>query len=374
MRILAVDIGTGTQDILLFDPSGPVENSPKLVMPSPTAVAARKIRAATAARRAVVLRGVVAGGGPSSWALSDHLRAGLAAFATPEAAQTIDDDLARVEAEGVRLVSDDEAARIDGDQVVLRDLDLDAIRAALEAFDIETTFDGIAVGVFDHGAAPPDISDRVFRFEYIAQVLAADADAHAFASLPDALPAHLTRARAALSAVDAGVPAVFMDNGPAAALGALHDPEVARHARRAVLNIGNMHVLCFVLEGTRVEAVFEHHTGEVTAEQLAGMVCDLLEGRLTNEAVFSSMGHGALYTSAGGAGIRPVTMLAVTGPQRERMLPALVAAGLPRVHAAAPHGDMMISGCFGLLDGFAYRVPAAREAVAALHPSTQPST
>ena len=25
---------------------------------------------------------------------------------------------------------------------------------------------------------------------------------------------------------------------------------------------------------------------------------------------------------------------------------------------------MMISGCFGLLDGFAYRMPAAREAVA----------
>lgn len=370
MRILAVDIGTGTQDILLFDPSGPVENSPKLVMPSPTAIAARKIRAATAARRAVVLRGVVAGGGPSSWALSDHLRVGLPAFATAEAAQTIDDDLARVEADGVRLVADEEAARIDGDQVVLGDLDLDAIRAALRAFDIDTTFDGIAVGVFDHGAAPPDISDRVFRFEYIAQVLSADADAHAFASLPEALPGHLTRARAALSAVDAGVPAVFMDNGPAAALGALHDPEVARHPRRAVLNIGNMHVLCFVLDGTRVEAVFEHHTGEVTPEQLAGMVCDLLEGRLTNEAVFSSMGHGALYASGRGAGIAPVAMLAVTGPQRERMLPALAAAGLPRVHAAAPHGDMMISGCFGLLDGFAYRVPAAREAVAALHPST----
>ncbi len=27
----------------------------------------------------------------------------------------------------------------------------------------------------------------------------------------------------------------------------------------------------------------------------------------------------------------------------------------------------MLSGAFGLLDGFAYRVPEAREAVAALH-------
>lgn len=369
MRILAVDIGTGTQDILLFDTSGPVENSPKLVMPSPTTIAARQIRAATAARRPVVLRGVVAGGGPSAWALGDHLRAGLPAFATPEAARTIDDDLARVEADGVRLVSDDEAKRSDGAQVTLRDLDLDAIRSALRAFDVDTAFDGIAIGVFDHGAAPPGVSDRVFRFEHIAGVLAGDPDARAFASLPVSLPASLTRARAVLDAVDVDLPAVFMDNGPAAALGALHDPEVARHQRRAVLNVGNMHVLCFVLDGTRVEAVFEHHSGEVTPEQLAGFVRDLLGGRLTNEAVYSSMGHGALYAAGSGAGIEPVTVLAVTGPQRERMLPALVDAGLPRVHAAAPHGDMMISGCFGLLDGFAYRVPGAREAVAALHPA-----
>ena len=40
MRILAVDVGTGTQDILLFDSSGPVENCVKLVMPSPTQIAA----------------------------------------------------------------------------------------------------------------------------------------------------------------------------------------------------------------------------------------------------------------------------------------------------------------------------------------------
>ena len=90
----------------------------------------------------------------------------------------------------------------------------------------------------------------------------------------------------------------------------------------------------------------------------------LLDGTLTNEAVFSSQGHGALFVEPGPF---EVDVVAVTGPQRERMLPALRAAGLPRVHAAAPHGYMMIAGCFGLLDGFAYRVPEAREAVERLH-------
>jgi uncharacterized protein (DUF1786 family) len=296
----------------------------------------------------------------------------LPAFATPEAALTLDDDLQRVQADGVRLVSDDEAAGIAGAQIRLQDLDLDAIRTALRAFNVAVEFDGIALGVFDHGAAPADVSDRVFRFQHIARVLGADPDVHAFAALRGALAPHLTRARAVVESVDLDVPIVFMDNGPAAALGALHDRLVARHRRRAVLNVGNMHVLCFVLAGTRVEAVFEHHTGEVTPDQLAEMVRDLLAHELTNAAVYSSMGHGALYVDeldTGAASSRPfeVAVVAVTGPRRERILPALVEAGLPDVHAAAPHGDMMISGCFGLLDGFAYRVPEAREFIAALH-------
>ena len=34
MRILAIDMGTGTQDILLFDSDKPVENNVKMVLPS----------------------------------------------------------------------------------------------------------------------------------------------------------------------------------------------------------------------------------------------------------------------------------------------------------------------------------------------------
>jgi hypothetical protein len=50
----------------------------------------------------------------------------------------------------------------------------------------------------------------------------------------------------------------------------------------------------------------------------------------------------------------------VTGPQRGR----LRGSGL-RPYFAAPHGDMMASGCFGLLWGFAERYPERREEVLA---------
>src|SRR5947207_747627 len=64
MRILAVDVGTGTQDVLVFDSERPIENCVKLILPSATEVAARRIRAALARGDApLVLEGIVAGGG-----------------------------------------------------------------------------------------------------------------------------------------------------------------------------------------------------------------------------------------------------------------------------------------------------------------------
>ena len=143
MRILAIDMGTGTQDILLFDSDAPVENSVKLVMPSATEIAARRIRRATASGNALLLTGVTMGGGPCAWALESHLRAGLIAYATPEAARTFDDDLDAVTAMGVTIVAEDETRALSGvASVEMRDLDLDAIRAALAA--VSTSSSGCA--------------------------------------------------------------------------------------------------------------------------------------------------------------------------------------------------------------------------------------
>ncbi|WP_243684053.1 hypothetical protein [Methanosarcina barkeri] len=42
MLILATDVGTGTQDILLFNSEKEVENSLLMVMPAPTQIIAKK--------------------------------------------------------------------------------------------------------------------------------------------------------------------------------------------------------------------------------------------------------------------------------------------------------------------------------------------
>jgi uncharacterized protein (DUF1786 family) len=362
MKILAVDMGTGTQDILLFDTAGAVENSLKMVMPSATQIAAGRIRRATAASKPVLLTGEIQGGGPCHWALEDHLRAGVAAYATPEAAQTFDDDLAQVERMGVRVVSDDEATALrDVEHVVLRDLDSGAIRAALAAFDVPPAFDGLALGCLDHGAAPPGYSDRLFRFDHLRKVVSAQNDLRAFAMLPDELPPYLTRARTMMASArreDGGTPMVFLDTGPGAALGALQDRQTGGPSQ-VVLNLGNMHALAFHLRGTQIISLYEHHTGEMSTEQIESFTERLIGGTLAHEDVFTTKGHGVFYASD-----RPRTKewpgIAVTGPQRSRLRGSRL-----QPYFAAPHGDMMISGCFGLVVGFAAKHPEHRDVIEA---------
>jgi uncharacterized protein (DUF1786 family) len=329
-----------------------------MVLPSATQVAATRIRRAARKRRAIVLTGVVAGGGPCSWAAEEFLAGGGIAFATPDAAQTFNDDLDEVRAMGIRIISEDEVRNLDADRIELRDLDLDAIRVALSAFEVPVEFDGIAIGCLDHGAAPPGVSDRLFRFEHLRRVVERRNDLLAFATAPGDLPPYLTRARAMAASADGEAPVAFMDTGPAAALGALHDERVAGSAETVVLNLGNMHLLGFHLLGRRIASLYEHHTGEVTSEQIVRFTGRMAEGTLEHAEIFDSKGHGALAADRSLVRSELPAMVAATGPQREKIR----STGLQPCFAA-PYGDMMISGCFGLVRAFAEIYPEAAAAV-----------
>ena len=372
MRILAVDIGTGTQDILLFDSDEPIENCMQLILPAPTVAVAGRIRAATAAGRPVVLDGTIMGGGPCSWAAEGHLRAGYLLYATPDAARTFDDDLERVAAMGVTLIDPAEVAgRVAAGavHVEMRDFDPAAILAALAGFGVDPRVDALCVAVFDHGNSPPGYSDRRFRFDYLADRLAAGGrtDLAAFAFLRDAIPPAMTRLHAAAHSPTgalAELPLLAMDTGPAAVLGTLEVPEVRAAALAPagalVVNVGNFHTLAFHLAGGAVAGLFEHHTGELTTAQLAGLLDRLAAGTLTNDEVFHTQGHGALVLSPTAA---PPALCAVTGPRRAK----LSAAPLPwPLLPAVPHGAMMLTGCFALLRALAHHWPPAQAPVASV--------
>src|SRR5437588_4883199 len=232
IRILAVDVGTGTQDILLFESGKTIENNFKMVMPSPTVIVAERIKRATERGQAILLTGVTMGGGPSHWAARDHALAGYAVAVTPEAGRTFDDDLSMVEKMGFEIIDEAEAERRAENpallHIELQDFDARAIITALHAFDVEPAVDALAIAAFDHGAAPPGVSDRRFRFNFIAETVRRDPVPSAFAYAAGQTPADLTRLRAIagsaaryleLSDSSPNAPLLLMDTGSAAVLG-----------------------------------------------------------------------------------------------------------------------------------------------------------
>jgi uncharacterized protein (DUF1786 family) len=350
-----VDVGTGTQDVLLFDSEREIENCVQLVLPSPTQIVARRIRRATASGRAVLLVGRTMGGGPSAWAAEEHARRGFPIYATPDAGRTFDDELPKVEQMGVRIISEEEAAQLgDVERIVLHDLDLASLLGALAPFEVELDLAAVAVAVFDHGNAPPGVSDRVFRFEYIAETVVQN-DLAAFAYPKEAIPERLTRMRAVAQDVPADLPALVMDTGPAAVLGALEDPTVRAVRNVLLANVGNFHTLAFHQVAGEIRGIFEHHTGELTVLALERYLGQLAAGTISNAEVFADKGHGALVRGfSGGA----PDLLAVTGPRR-----AILAGSQLQPYNAVPHGAMMLAGCFGLLRAMARRMPAFAEAI-----------
>ena len=360
-RILAIDIGTGTQDVLVFEGGTLVENSVQLIMPSPTMIAAERVKRATADRAPLLLTGVTMGGGPVAWAVEAHLKAGLEVSATPDAARTFDDDLARVEAMGIRVVAEaDGPAGGARRRIELRDLYLGEVIEALAAFGVSPDFDVIAIAVFDHGAAPPGYSDRRFRFDYLKEQVDRGAGLEAFGFLAGAIPERMTRMKAVTAGgTGTGRPPLFvMDTGPAAVLGALDDQRVRAAKRALLVNVGNFHTLAFLLDGRRIRGLFEHHTGELRREELERYLAQLADGTIRNEEVFKDMGHGAL--EPGATGWTP-DLLAVTGPRRGMLQDSAL-----RPYFAVPHGDMMLAGCFGLLRALAHHLPDLRMPIEAV--------
>ena len=346
-RILAIDIGAGTMDTLVYDPAQPMENAVQLVLPSATSLAARKIAAVRAQRRPIFLHGNLMGGYHTTNAVWAHLQAGLAVYATETAAGTVHDDLDLLRSRGI-VVTD--APPTDAVPVEFRDVDLARLERTLAAYDV-TLPDTIAIAAQDHGFSP-NASNRLFRFEHWRHFLTPGS------TLADHIwrtpPEYMTR----LLAIQRDVPgAIVADTGPVAVLGALEDERVRAEAEAGacIVNVGNQHVLGLLVRGETLFGVMEHHTEAVDTAKLERLVTRLIAATISHDEVFADDGHGALVLD-GYRGLSPFTFVGITGPNR-RLAKTL------GWYEATPHGAMMLSGCFGLVRGV--KRLREREAIAA---------
>jgi uncharacterized protein (DUF1786 family) len=345
--ILCLDIGSGTQDVLLYFPDREIENCPKLVLPAPARVLGQRIRAATAAGLPVHLHGCNMGGGFHS-AMKAHLAAGLGFSTTRAAAYSVADDLDALAASGVVLREDCPEGAVD---LLAADYDPEFWRRALDTLGLPQP-ELVCACAQDHGFHPGK-SNRMGRFVLWEELLH-KAGGRPESLLYDAVPACFTRLADLQRSIGGGPVA---DTGAAAVLGGLFEPDIRRRAETrglTLVNIGNSHTVAFLIFSGRVWGVYEHHTGLVEAPRLWEQLARFRAGALSFMEIFDDRGHGAMHLPLP-AQAEGFAETLVIGPRRA-MLEGYA------VEFPAPGGDMMLTGSFGLVEGLRLRGEAGAPA------------
>ena len=333
MKILAIDIGAGTQDILLFDSNKKIENCTSLVLPTPSKIFAEKLKSIEGN---VFISGDTIGGGSIARAIVSHLKKGYRVVMEESAAYSIRNDLDEVKSMGIEIGMKSEW---DGfKKLDIREIDLPILKDFLLRFGEDLELDVIAIAVQDHGVAPKGVSDRAFRFEKMEAMLRKDNRPEAFHFTEDSIPFYYLRMRSAVKAIrrTSSTPVMVMDTSFSAILGCIGEvtgPSV-------VVNVGNSHTIAALLINGKIEGLYEQHTHELTPKKLGHDLGSFIQGELSGRKVFEENGHGAIT-------LRPFNgevSVFVTGHNRDLFRDT----GMKFVYAA-PGGNTMMTGPMGLV-------------------------
>jgi uncharacterized protein (DUF1786 family) len=339
MKILAIDIGAGTQDILLFDSAKKIENCISLVLPTPSKFIAEQLKTID---NHVYIYGDTIGGGSLIRAILNHLRKGYRVVMEESAAYSIRNDLEEVKSMGIQVGKDSSSDHFQ--KLEIREVDLPILENFVSNFGENLRVDVMAIAVQDHGVAPKGVSDRAFRFEKMETLLKKDNKPEAFCFAEDSIPSYYLRMRSAVKAVRriSTTPVLVMDTSFSAILGCMEEVT----GPSLVVNVGNGHTIAaLVIEG-RIEGLYEHHTHELTPEKLERDLGLLIKGELDGKKVFEENGHGAITLNP----YKGEVHIFVTGPNRD----LFKGTGMKFTYAA-PGGNTMMTGPMGLVRAAKYR-------------------
>ena len=338
INILAMDIGAGTQDIMLYDDS--FETAYRLVMPAPTVILARRIAGYTREKKDLVMVGETMGGGPINRAIDDHVKAGLRVYSTEIAARTISDDPEEVRKFGVRIVTPEKAMSLTQGEstggILTRDVDRDALSTTCSMYNLQLDPKVVAVAVEDHGAAEAGQSDREYRFSQFRKAIPAGIEKFAYVKPPR----HFTRMCGVKRTLERNFPKsnhLIMDTKIAAVFGGAG---AAGRKSAVVVDIGNEHTAIAAIEDGKLIGILEHHTGMLDAKRLEEYITRFCRGDVDDCKVRLEGGHGSVMAGT----IKSLDIIA-TGPRRG----ILSETGL-KINYVNPGGDVFMTGNFGLVE------------------------
>ena len=341
MKILTIDVGKGTQDILLYDTTKNIENSIKLVLPSPTKLIAHQIEKTN---KDLFIKGEIMGGGPISQALSAHIKKGHEVVMTENSAKSIKDNLERVKQKGIKIIADDAKPKLENYTTLeTGDIKLEILKNALLQYQIELDFDYIGIAVQDHGYQE-GMGDRNFRFQKIKEQL--NKPKH-----PEELiyhknvPKYFTRMQAVQKTLKQ-YNAYIMDSKFASVCGATMDPNVQKLKNYIIMDIGNGHTLAASIKDEKIVGVYEHHTNALTPESIEKYTQKLADATLTHNEIHNDNGHGAHIIES----LPQIEKVVVTGPNR-----ILINKTNLDAYHATPAGDVMMTGPAGLIKAITYK-------------------
>ncbi|WP_405265795.1 DUF1786 domain-containing protein [Methanobrevibacter sp.] len=337
MRILAIDVGTGTQDMMIYDTEKELENSIKLVLPSPHLYISQQIREID---NDLYFTGEIMGGGKIKKSLLEHMEKGYNVVMEPTCAKTIRDNIEQVKSLGIEI-ADENKDYTDYSKIRLGDINIKKLSEFLLGYDLDFDFDEIAIAVQDHGYNE-NMGDRDFRFEKIREKVSHPISPLEFGFKED-VPEYFTRMQAVRRQIkDEGIEILplVMDTKFASIAGMCYDEVASRLNSFIVIDIGNGHTTAASIENGKIQGVFEHHTSSLTGESLERYIKRLASGEITHEEVHEDFGHGAHVLNP----ISEIEKVIVSGPKRE-----LIEKTNLDWHHAAPGGDVMMTGTIGLI-------------------------
>lgn len=314
MKIFTIDIGKGTQDIIIYDDKIGFENSVKMIFPSPSSILADKVEKTD---DDITCYGETMGGAPLKFAIKNHLKKGYNVYMTEKSALSIKDDIDPIRKMGVTVIDDQDDGK--GVRFETKDIDMDFFESILYDLGISLDdIDGYGVSIQDHGFSTYK-SNRALRFEIYEHIMEnAKFMVDKLFFRADDIPSYFTRMHSALACLMTKVSSstrnniIFMDTSFAAVCGAyLYAQEIALGDKILALNIGNAHTLAAAIANRKIYGLFEHHTRMLDKYKIEFFLKLLIDARLSNQEIFEDNGHGALIREA----MEPDAIV-VTGPKR----------------------------------------------------------